>query len=241
MLCPPDTHSLCAVARGRRDTTTTTSLILRNPPSWRRLDSAGETINAEGTTTNREKQSTHKFNEIRQRAYILGPREREILLIQQSIQLLKEETLEGGKGFLVLLSVIQYMRPQASIYSHRVPEFTETQVGFNPNQKRNSNSKRKLQPRLSVDRPVDRPMPRSTGPVDHAFPRANPPQSVDRGRSTAPTCARPCTSVDRGWSTAPTCARPCTPVDRAGRPASSTGRPVEEACLALLPVDLPVD
>jgi len=100
------------------------------------------------------------------------------------------------------------MRPLASIYSHRVPEFMETQVGFNPNQKRNSNPKRKLQPRLSVDRPVDRPMPRSTGPVDRAFLRANPLQSVDRGRSTAPTRARP-----------------CTPVDRAGRPASSTGRP----------------
>ena len=57
------------------------------------------------------------------------------------------------------------MRPLASIYSHRVPEFMETQVGFNPNQKRNSNPKRKLQPRPSVDRPVDRPMPRSTGPV----------------------------------------------------------------------------
>ena len=98
------------------------------------------------------------------------------------------------------------MRPLASIYSHRVPEFMETRVGFNPNQKRNSNPKRKLQPRLSVDWPVDRPMPRSTGPVDRAFPRANPLQSVDRGRSTALTCARP-----------------CTPVDRAGRPGRSTG------------------
>ena len=39
---------------------------LRNPPNWRRLDAAGETINAAGTTTNRVKQSTHKFNEIRQ-------------------------------------------------------------------------------------------------------------------------------------------------------------------------------
>ena len=100
------------------------------------------------------------------------------------------------------------MRPLASIYSHRVPEFMKTQVGFNPNQKRNSNPKRKLQPRPSVDRPVDRPMPRSTGPVDRAYPRAEPLQSVDWGRSTAPSCARP-----------------CTPVDRADRPASSTGRP----------------
>ena len=99
---------------------------------------------------------------------------------------------------------IQYMRPLASIYSHRVFGFIETQVGFNPIQKRNSNPKRKVQSRLSVDRP----MPRSIGPVDRSFPRARPLQSVDRGRSTAPTCARP-----------------CTPVDRAGRPASSTGRP----------------
>ena len=96
------------------------------------------------------------------------------------------------------------MRPLASIYNHRVPEFMETQVGFNPIQKRNSNPKRKLQPRLSVDRPVDgqarpvdRPMPRSTGPVDRVYPRARPLQSVDRGRSTAPSCARPCTPVDR--------------------------------------------
>ena len=100
------------------------------------------------------------------------------------------------------------MRPLASIYSHRVPEFMVTQVGFNPIQKRNSNPKRKLRPRLSVDRPVDRPMPRSTGPVDRANPRARRLQSVDRPRSTAPSCARP-----------------CTPVDRAGRLASSTGRP----------------
>jgi len=67
-------------------------LILRNPPSWQRLDSAGETINAAGTTTNRGKTINA------QRA-----REREILLVQQSIQLLQEETLEGGKGFLVFL------------------------------------------------------------------------------------------------------------------------------------------
>ena len=99
------------------------------------------------------------------------------------------------------------MRPLASIYSHRVPGFMKTQVRFNPIQKRNSNPKRKLQTRLSVDRPVDRPMPRSTGPVDRANPRARPLQSVDRARSTAPSCARPCT--------------PCTPVDRAGRPGVS--------------------
>ena len=77
------------------------------------------------------------------------------------------------------------MRPLASIYSHRVPEFMETRFEFNPIQKRNLNPKRKLQPRLPVDQPVDRPMPRSTGPVDRAFPRANSLQSVDRARSTA--------------------------------------------------------
>ena len=82
---------------------------------------------------------------------------------------------------------IQYMRPLGSIYSYRVPGFMETQVGFNPIQNRNSYPKRKVQSRLSVDRP----MPRSIGPVDRAYPRAKPLQSVDRGRSTARSCARP--------------------------------------------------
>ena len=81
------------------------------------------------------------------------------------------EKLEGGKGFFVSLRdfqgslEIQYMRPLASIYSHRNPEFMETQVEFNSIQKRNSNPKRKVQPCLSVDRPVGRPMPRSTAPT----------------------------------------------------------------------------
>ena len=79
------------------------------------------------------------------------------------------------------------MRPQASIYSHKVSGFMKTRVGFNPIQKRNLNPKRKLQLRLPVDRPVDRPMPRSTVPVDRANPRARPLQSVDRARSTAPS------------------------------------------------------
>ena len=35
-----------------------------------------------------------------QRAYVLRAREREILLIQQSIQTITREKLEGGKGFL---------------------------------------------------------------------------------------------------------------------------------------------
>ena len=79
-------------------------LILRNPPSWRRLDSVGEINNAAGTTTNREKQSMHKFNEVRPTCLRPhGKGEREILFIQQSIQLLQEGTLEGGKGFFVFL------------------------------------------------------------------------------------------------------------------------------------------
>ena len=54
------------------------------------------------------------FNEVRQFAYILGTREREILLIQQSIQ-------TNTKGYLRELSEIQYMRALSLIYSHRVP------------------------------------------------------------------------------------------------------------------------
>ena len=98
------------------------------------------------------------------------------------------------------------MRPLPSIYSHRVSGFMETQVGFNPIQKRNSNPKRKVQTRLSVDRPVDRPMPRLTGPVDRAYPRASPCQSVDRSRSTAPSCTRSCTPVD--WAVDSSTGRP---------------------------------
>ena len=100
------------------------------------------------------------------------------------------------------------MRPLASIYSHRVSGFMETQVGFNPIQKKNSNPKRKVQTRPSVDRPVDRPMPRSTGPVDRATPKARShfSRSTGAGRSLLL-----CMPVHAG--------RP------GGRPASSTGRP----------------
>ena len=101
------------------------------------------------------------------------------------------------------------MRPLASIYNHRVSEFMETQVGFNPIQKRNLNPKRKVQTRLSVDRLVDRPMPRSIGPVDRAQLRARPLQSVDRPRSTASSCARLCTPIDRAVD------RPPPPFNRA--------------------------
>ena len=83
------------------------------------------------------------------------------------------------------------MSALAPIYSHRVPEFKETHIEFDPIQKRNLNLKRKVKTRLSVDRPVDRPMPRSTMPVDRAQPRAEPCQSVDRaGRPLLPVHAR---------------------------------------------------
>ena len=61
----PPRHPLVVRSGSRKKRHNNHHLILRNPPSWRRLDSAGETINAPGTTTNREKQSTHKFNKVR--------------------------------------------------------------------------------------------------------------------------------------------------------------------------------
>ena len=114
------------------------------------------------------------------------------------------------------LSGIQYMR--ALIYSHRVPGFKETQIEFDPIQKRNLNPKRQQKTRLSVDRPVDRPMPRSTALVDRAQPRAACFQSVDRaGRSLSSTVDR---AVDRAI---------LVHVVHAGRPggrsASSIDRP----------------
>ena len=87
------------------------------------------------------------------------------------------------------------MRPLASIYSHRVPEFMETQVGFNPIQKRNSNPKKKVQTRLSVDPGHGRPawstvpnreralVSRSTWPVDRSF-LCTPVHTGRPGRST---------------------------------------------------------
>ena len=99
----------CSVVRSGRGTQ---QPPLRNPPTWRRLDAAGETTNTAGTATNREKQSTHKFNEVWQRAYVLGTREREILLIHQSIQLIQEGNL---REFLRILLGIQYMRALASL------------------------------------------------------------------------------------------------------------------------------
>ena len=113
------------------------------------------------------------------------------------------------------LSGIQYIRALALIYSHGVPGFKETQIGFDPIQKRNLNPKRKVKTRLLVDRPVDRPM--ST--VDRTQPRAALCQSVDRavdssmprssGRSTGLTLCTSCTPVDRAID------RPSPLVDRA--------------------------
>ena len=68
-----------------------TTISLRNPPT-READAGGDVHNTTRTENNREKQSTQYFNEVRQRAYVLGPREREILLIQQSIQINTEDT-----------------------------------------------------------------------------------------------------------------------------------------------------
>ena len=71
--------------------------------------------------------------------------------------------------------------------------------------------------RLSVDRPVDRPMPRSTAPVDRAQPRAACFQLVDRaGRPLSSTVDR---AVDRAN---------LVHVVHAGRPGGRpafTGRP----------------
>ena len=97
------------------------------------------------------------------------------------------------------------MRPLASIYSHKVPGFMETQVGFNPNQKRNSNPKRKVQSRLSgrpthatVDRPGRSHLPESRsssvgrpGLVDRSNSRAGHfSRSIGAGRPLLPVHAR---------------------------------------------------
>jgi len=63
---------------------------------------------------NREKQINTIFNEVRQFAYVLEVREREILLIQQSTQ-------TNTEGYLRDLPWIQYMRAITLIYSHRIP------------------------------------------------------------------------------------------------------------------------
>ena len=50
---------------------------------------------------------------------------REILLIQQSIQ-------TNIEGFLRDFLGMQYMSALTPIYNHRVPEFKETQIEFDP-------------------------------------------------------------------------------------------------------------
>ena len=79
------------------------------------------------------------------------------------------------------------MRAPALIYSHRVPGLKETQIGFDPIQKKNLNLKRKVKTRLSVDRPVNRPTPRSIAPVDRAQLRAKAYQSIDRSDRSLPS------------------------------------------------------
>ena len=104
------------------------------------------------------------------------------------------------------------MKALTHIYSHRVPGFKETQIGFDPKQKRNPNPKRKAKTRMSVDRG---PCPWSTGRSTGPLPRAACFQSVDRAvdrsmpRSTGQSLCTSCTPVDRAadW--------PSPPVDRA--------------------------
>ena len=95
------------------------------------------------------------------------------------------------------------MRTLALIYTHRVLGFKETQIGFDPNQKRNSNPKRKVKTRLPVDR-AGRPRPTETKTLSVGRPGGRPlPSTVDR-------------AVDRNVP---------VHVVHAGRLGSSTGRP----------------
>ena len=66
------------------------------------------------------------------------------------------------------------MKALALIYSQRVPGFKEIQIKFDLNQKRNPNPERKAKMRLSVNRPVDRPMTM----VDRAVDRARTDSSL---------------------------------------------------------------
>ena len=64
------------------------------------------------------------FNEVRQRAYVLGARERDFI----------DSTINTNKyeGYLREFLGMQYMRALALIYNHRVAGFKETQVKFDP-------------------------------------------------------------------------------------------------------------
>ena len=86
---------------------------MRNPPIRDRY-------NRRRTHTTRiekqcEKQINTVFNEVQQFVYVLEARERDILLIQQSIQ-------ANIRGILQGISGVQYMRALALIYSQRVPD-----------------------------------------------------------------------------------------------------------------------
>ena len=146
--------------------------LLRNPPTWQRLDAAGETTNTTRTATNREKQSTHKFNEVRQRAYVLGAREREIFIdstinttntrgeLEEFLRILRDSIHEGSSLSFIATESLNLRKPTLDL----IPSRKGIRI-------LKGKSKR-------VCRSI--------------------------GRSTAPSCARPCTPVDR----------PPPPVDR---------------------------
>ena len=109
---------------------------------------------------------------------------------------------------------IQYMRALTPIYSHRFPRFKETQIEFDPNQKRNPNLKGKPKrvcrstgrstdpchgrPRRSTGPNREQPaFSRSTGPVDRSLPRLTGPVDRSLPRSTGLTLCMSCTPVDR--------------------------------------------
>ena len=121
--------------------------------------------------------------------------------------------------------MIPYIRALALIYSQRVPEILETLIGFDPKTEKESESRKKNETRLSVNRSC----PRSTSPVNRDQQRSGSCQSVDRevdrslprsiGRSTGPCLCTSCTPVDCAVYRAP------PPVDRMvdralSRPAS---------------------
>jgi len=76
-------HAFCVVpARCACEGNTTTTL----EESARLAETRYSLRNNQHDRNNtQQRKSTHKFNEVRRRAYVLGAREREILLIQKSI------------------------------------------------------------------------------------------------------------------------------------------------------------
>ena len=84
-----------------------------------KTDAAGDVPNMTRTENDREKIINAVFNEVQQRAYVLGVRERENLLIQQSIitySFFKEFPMEIFSGNTI-------HEGSTLIYSHRVPGF----------------------------------------------------------------------------------------------------------------------